>query len=112
MITPLPDYYEKPVTIELPDLPLDYTLESVSYILETGYRTGTALLVNGERFLYGKGRLISADGVALKLRVFSLVNSKGETTAVSFTDEEGYFYLYDIIPDKYIIDLSDSNEVR
>jgi outer membrane usher protein FimD/PapC len=75
VITSLPDYYEKQVIAELPELPMDYSLDSSAFIVETGYRTGTALLIKGGRLLYGSGRLVSSSGEPVRLKIFQIMKT-------------------------------------
>jgi outer membrane usher protein FimD/PapC len=103
VLTALPDYYEKPVETELPGIPVDYALGPTSHIIETGYRTGTALRIEGDRLLYGRGRLVDPSGEPLELQVFEIVDVDGDVAAISFTDERGVFMVYDLTPGTYTI---------
>jgi outer membrane usher protein len=101
VLTALPDYYEKPVETDLPGIPVDYALGPTSHIIETGYRTGTALRIEGDRLLYGRGRLVDPSGEPLELQVFEIVDVNGDVATISFTDERGVFIVYDLTPGTY-----------
>ncbi|TVR91795.1 MAG: hypothetical protein EA428_04850 [Spirochaetaceae bacterium] len=107
VLSSIPDYYEKPVRIELPDLPIDYALDWSSVVAESGYRSGTGLRVTGARLLYGSGSLVDQDGAAVALRVIRIFNAEGLVLS-SFTDESGRFVLYDLTPGEYVLRLGDS----
>ncbi len=107
VLSSIPDYYEKPVRIELPDLPIDYALDWSSVVAESGYRSGTGLRVTGARLLYGGGSLVDQDGAPVALRVIRVFDAEGLVLS-SFTDESGRFVLYDLTPGEYLLRLGDS----
>ncbi|MCA1754588.1 MAG: hypothetical protein LC641_07825 [Spirochaeta sp.] len=107
VLSSLPDYYEKPVRIELPDLPIDYALDWSSVVAESGYRSGIGLRVSGGRLLYGSGTLVDQDGADVVLRVIQIFDAEGLVFS-SFTDEQGRFVLYDLTPGEYQLRLGDS----
>jgi len=107
VLSSIPDYYQKPIRIELPDLPIDYALDWSSVVAESGYRSGTGLRVSGGRLLYGSGSLVDQDGDAVAMRVVRVYGADG-LAFTSFTDERGRFALYDLTPGEYLLRLGDS----
>lgn len=107
VLTNLPDYGDKVIDARLPDLPIDYALGPTAYVFETGHRSGAAVRLEAERLLYGRGRLVTGADEPIALTVFELAGEAGEPVAVSFTDENGVFYVYDLGPGTYRIRFGD-----
>lgn len=128
VVTSLGDYAARPLRTDLPAVPIDYGLGETGRIIESGYRSGTAVRIDGERLLYGTGRLVNGDdaqtsdgadidesqdggpesGVAddaLSLRVFDVYDDEGSRVTSAFTDEDGQFVVYDLRPGEYTISI-------
>ncbi len=107
VLTSLPDYYERPITSELPELPIEFTRDADVHTIVTGYRTGSAVRVGGAPLLYGSGTLLDEDGDPIALRVFRVIAEDGSAVATGFTDEDGTFRLYELTPGRYRVALTD-----
>ncbi len=115
VVTSLTDYTERPLRTELPAVPIDYGLGETGRIIETGYRSGTAVRIDGERLLYGTGRLLADNSPAhdsdgdtgdpLALRVFDVFDKDGNRVTSAFTDEDGRFAVYDLSPGEYTVSI-------
>lgn len=102
-------YRYKPLQAEVSGVPVDYALGPTAFVVESGYRTGTAVRITGSKLLYGTGRLIDQSGAPVSLQVFE-VTREGSTVMSSFTDEEGRFLLYDLEPGEYALVLPDHSD--
>lgn len=110
VLASLPDYHEKIINIDLPDLPMDYSIANSSFIIETGYRSGTAIRIEGGRLFFGSGRLIDSAGNPAGLTVFRITDRNTGSRFTTFTDEGGYFYIYDLYPGNYLIEMPGDEE--
>jgi hypothetical protein len=106
VLSTVPDYYEKPIRVELPDLPIDYAMEWSEIVYASAYRSGLGLRVGGGRLLYGTGRLVAEDGEPVALRLVRVVRA-GETVYTGYTDESGTFLIYDLVPGNYSLRLGE-----
>ncbi|MFW5828153.1 MAG: carboxypeptidase-like regulatory domain-containing protein, partial [Alkalispirochaeta sp.] len=107
VLTSIPDYYRKSIRIEVPGLPIDYALRWTDVVYESGYRSGIGLRAGGGQLLYGSGTLLDETGDPVALRVIR-VTAGGETMYTGFTDEDGTFLVYDLMPGAYLIRFSDT----
>ncbi|HKK47837.1 MAG TPA: hypothetical protein VJ932_01990, partial [Alkalispirochaeta sp.] len=107
VLTSVPDYYRKPIRIEVPGLPIDYALQWTDVVYESGYRSGVGLRVGGGQLLYGSGTLLDEAGEAVALRVIR-VTAGDETMYTGFTDENGTFLVYDLMPGEYMVRFGDT----
>jgi outer membrane usher protein FimD/PapC len=106
VVSTVPDYYRKPIRVELPDLPIDYAMEWSELVYASEYRSGLGLRVGGGRLLYGTGRLVDTEGEPVALRLVRVVRS-GETVYTGYTDENGTFLIYDLVPGDYSLRLGE-----
>lgn len=102
VLTQLNSYSQQSVKLEAQE---NETLrfEENQFTVVPTYKTGYLLKaeVKGDRVL--KGKLLH-EGKIVPLSVFTLVSEDGETSEVSFTDEEGRFWFDGMNPGKYYID--------
>ncbi|SIQ91572.1 Outer membrane usher protein FimD/PapC [Alkalispirochaeta americana] len=109
-----------PISVELPGLPADQTLGHTQFILAPGYRTGTAITIVALQRLYVRGRLVDDQGHPAVYRGFTvdpLFDLPDEDQDMppggsSFTDDQGTFEVYGLLPGQYRITLRDGTGRR
>lgn len=109
-----------PITVDVPDLPADFSLGRTQFILETGYRTGTAITIESLPRLYVRGRVLDARGEGLVYKgmvvtpLFEITEDLEDPPlgGASFTDERGMFEVYGLVPGEYSLILRDGTDRR
>ncbi len=95
--------------------------DELSYVIRPTYRSGIHLIVDPIRRVQARGVLLDASGEPVALTVGSAsegLESGGDTSEQEaaelsfFTDETGYFELYDLLPGSYEITVGSRPELR
>lgn len=101
----LTPYQPQSVHLDLIGLPIDYSVGPTSFTVTPGYRRGTVVPVRAEQFLYARGRLVDGEGEGVALRALNVLRPEASAEAppvtTSFTDEQGFFELYELGPGRY-----------
>ena len=102
----LPDlqaYRLKPLRVETAELPAGYDLEENSFVVTPGYKSGTLIRVGTNAAVYAGGTLFSPRGEPVCLELGELYNLDDPAAAPAefFTDAEGLFKVYELIPGRY-----------
>ncbi|MFW5642653.1 MAG: fimbria/pilus outer membrane usher protein [Alkalispirochaeta sp.] len=114
-----PDRF-RTVNAEIPGLPADYSLGPTDFVVEPTYRSGTAITISFLRRLYVRGRLLNefGEGVSYTGMMVTPEFEIPETGApdtdlpiggAAFTDENGVFDIYGVIPGTYRVTLQDGS---
>lgn len=117
VVAPLQNGQPEPVTVEVPDVPADYSLGSTGFIVSPRYRSGTAITIEALQRLYARGRLVDTDGAPVAYVMLSVepqfdpgpVAGERPIGGLAFTDEQGVFDLYDLIPGAYRLMVGDGS---
>lgn len=113
---PLTPGGKEPVVVDVPGLPADFGLGQTEFLIAPRYRSGTLITIVPSRSLYVRGRLLDDRGQAVVFKALEItprfdlpvgVEALGGPT---FTDDEGVFEMYGLIPGFYSIVLRDGTE--
>lgn len=93
------------VSVEIPDLPLEYELIQSDFVILPTYHSGTTIRIDTLRSLSVVGTLHFADGtpVVLQSGEAILLDDPDWAPVLFFTDRSGVFRIYQLKPGKYTL---------
>jgi outer membrane usher protein FimD/PapC len=111
VLGPLSAGTRDPLVIDVPGIPADFALGRTEYLLAPQYRSGTAITVAPSRRLYLRGRLLEDSGVPIPWTGLMVVPrfeipedlDDGIVGGPAFTDDQGVFEIYGVIPGEYAV---------
>ena len=93
---------ENLVQVDILSLPKDFELKHIDYQLSTSSHQGALLRIEPFQLTYASGRLQFKDRVPAKYITGDIYYESEETPLTTvFTDDQGRFYLYDLVPGTY-----------
>ncbi|TVR73810.1 MAG: hypothetical protein EA427_01875 [Spirochaetaceae bacterium] len=109
-----------PITVDVPELPADYSLGRTQFILAPGYRSGTTITIVSLQRLYVRARILDENGRGLAYKgmvvspLFEIPEELEDQPpgGPSFTDDDGTFEVYGLVPGEYSLVLRDGTERR
>ncbi len=107
MIPELISHTENRISVRPRDLPLDYELGAKERIVEMAQRGGVRINFKAFRFTAVEGSLyaVSSEGVRKALSALPIVCKVSGEMRESFTGQDGYFYLENLPPGEYVINV-------
>jgi hypothetical protein len=107
-----------PINVDVPELPADFSLGRTQFVLVPGYRSGTAITIVSLPRLYVRGRILDAQGNGLVYKglvitpLFEVPEELSDPPlgGASFTDDQGTFEVYGLVPGDYSIILRDGTD--
>ncbi len=111
-------YSPKALQAQLTGLPADYSIGNTSFLYYPRYRSGVGVTIAGSRRVYVRGTLLNAEGAPVALSGLLVVplfepeidESETAVGGWSFTDENGVFEIYGLVPGRYQIMVKGSEE--
>lgn len=112
IISELTSYESHQLEIRVDDLPLGYDLKNSSPTVTPKYRSGVVIAVGNAASIILRGRIMTPDGAALKLRsaVLTFLGDESREPIRFFTNRNGKFTVSGIQPGPYEILLEASGE--
>ncbi|MCE1196349.1 hypothetical protein LWX53_07625 [bacterium] len=102
-ILPLTSYKPTAAYMDLPEAPPDILARIQAALLVPSYKSGIVYASDVLRRYKASGRLLGDKGAPVGYVAGDLVDESGTTIASTFTDEAGYFEIYDLLPGSYRI---------
>ena len=115
------------ITFEMEEFDPSIDADELSYVIRPTYRSGIHLVIDPIRRVQAQGVLLDQAGVPVALTVGvaevqavrAVDNAESETDSAEptasltfFTDETGYFELYDLLPGQYELQVGTRPELR
>ena len=104
VVGPLEAYSPEGLVVDVPGIPADYSLRETEFLVESDYRSGTAIVVEASPELYVRGVLLDENGDPVPfvgIEVFAQHANARELVAPAFSDETGSFDAYGLLPGEY-----------
>ena len=103
MMPELISYNKNRVVIRPRDLPIDYELTGREHVVEIGQRGAAYIQFKAYRFTAVEGNLykVASDGGRTYLSTLPLELAVEGESRTSFTGQDGYFYLENLLPGEY-----------
>jgi outer membrane usher protein len=102
-ILPLTSYKPTAAYMDLPEAPPDIMARIQAALLVPTYRSGIVYTSDILRRYKASGKLQDAKGAPIGYVAGDVVDSSSTTIGSTFTDEEGFFEIYDLLPGSYRI---------
>ncbi|MDP2815954.1 MAG: hypothetical protein Q8O19_04680, partial [Rectinemataceae bacterium] len=103
VVLPLTSYQSGLATLNLPESDPNIVLKTVSATVSPRYRSGIFFTTNIVRSHSVTATLVDTKGLPLGYIMAEVLNQNGESIASTFTDENGYFELYDLLGGIYTV---------
>ncbi len=94
--------------MDFPEADADMIATIPSSVIRPTYRSGFRYSAGLQKTYFVSGRLLDAGGKPLGFVPGDIVDSKGEKRDVTFTDEDGTFQMYGLVPGEYVIEWPES----
>lgn len=94
------------VSVEPQELMLGAASDDLRYVARPGYRSGTVITIDVPRNVYVGGTLVDEEGRALAYQLGTYVSVEPAVRGEFFTDERGYFEIYNLAPGTYLLRLA------
>lgn len=107
VILPITSYRSAVAYMDLPEAPPDMLPRIQAALLTPTYKSGIAYASDILRRYKVSGRLVDGDGKPIGYIAGDIVDLGGTNLASTFTDENGDFEIYDLVPGSYIIQWPD-----
>lgn len=104
LVLPITSYKASVVNIDMPEASPEILPRIQTALLAPDLRSGIALVTDVLRRYRVNGTLVDKDGKALGYVAGDIVDMGGSHISSTFTDEEGYFEMYDLLPGDYYIE--------
>jgi outer membrane usher protein len=102
-ILPLTSYKPTAAYMDLPEAPPDILARIQAALLVPSYKSGIVYASDVLRRYKASGRLMDAKGAPVGYVAGDIVDASSTTIGSTFTDEEGYFEIYDLLPGSFRI---------
>ncbi len=102
-ILPVTSYRPTPAYMDLPEAPPDVLPRIQAALISPTYKSGTLYASDILRRYRVTGKLAGANGAAVGYVAGDLVDQAGTNLTSTFTDENGDFEIYDLVPGSYTI---------
>lgn len=102
-ILPLTSYKPTAAYMDLPEAPPDILARIQAALLVPTYKSGIVYASDILRRYKASGRLVDAKGAPVGYVAGDIVDSSSTTIGSTFTDEDGFFEIYDLLPGAYRI---------
>jgi len=106
VVSGIPAYAPGLLAVDVPDLPLGYSLGSAAFDTYAPYHGGYNLEVGSSYSVVAYGRLLNSDGTPLGLQTGTARSSSNPAKVVAvFTNRDGKFAADGIAPGQWVIDM-------
>ena len=102
-VLPVTSYRPTPAYMDLPEAPPDVLPRIQAALISPTYKSGTLYASDILRRYRVTGKLAGANGAAVGYVAGDLVDQAGTNLTSTFTDENGDFEIYDLVPGSYTI---------
>ena len=102
-ILPLTSYKPSAAYMDLPEAPPDILARIQAALLVPSYKSGIVYASDVLRRYKASGRLMDAKGSPVGYVAGDIVDESSTTIGSTFTDEDGYFEIYDLLPGSFRI---------
>lgn len=102
-ILPLTSYKPTAAYMDLPEAPPDILARIQAALLVPTYKSGIVYASDVLRRYKASGRLLDSKGAPVGYIAGDIVDASATTIGSTFTDEEGFFEIYDLLPGSYRI---------
>jgi len=102
-ILPLTSYKPTAAYMDLPEAPPDILARIQAALLVPTYKSGIVYASDILRRYKASGRLLDSKGAPVGYIAGDIVDASATTIGSTFTDEEGFFEIYDLLPGSYRI---------
>ncbi len=102
-ILPLTSYKPTAAYMDLPEAPPDILARIQAALLVPTYKSGIVYASDILRRYKASGRLVDSKGAPVGYIAGDVVDASATTIGSTFTDEEGFFEIYDLLPGTYRI---------